>query len=338
MQQPEIPSIDDFFIRSGLNPSQDQIDCYKFAAEFFPGKSITPSSCQGYCSMTLFVGSDIVLQFRPLTYRLNLQVTRAAREIYGLFAPDTKYLATMPSSGLLVYSMGRIDGISFKDFRATELSTNSSAYRERLCRDFATFLSRGWHQGSNKNLPLGSVGVSITPRLRALSSQLPIRFRAKARNILRSLHKIEALPWVLTHGDLVPSNIMVDASSCALSGFVDWGAESEYLPFGICFYGLEEILGELKPQGFEYHPNADYLRQVFWTELCDRVLDLQKNSVLEAVKLARNLGVLLWHGIAFDNGAINRVVQEDRDIDEIRRLDAFLDVDELQFLDKGPKI
>ena len=60
--------------------------------------------------------------------------------------------------------------------------------------------------------------------------------------------------------------------------------------------------------------------------------------MLESVKLARDLGVLLWHGIAFDDGAINRVVQEGRDIEEIHRLDAFLDLSQYQSLDLACKI
>lgn len=329
-------SIDDFFLRAGLAPQAARLDCYALIEGLYSGEPISPASCQGYCSMTVFVGDAHVVQFRPYRYRLDLRIAQAAREIYGPFAPDTKYLGTLPSSGLLAYSMNRIEGISFRDFRSGNTTImQSTEHRMRLCRGFAAFLSRGW-LNNNTNIPLGTVGLSIVSRLKSLVTELPLRFQSTARNVLRQLHRIEALPWVLTHGDIVAANIMVEPSSGSLFGFVDW-AEAERLPFGICLYGLEEILGEMTPTGFRYHPDADDLRDLFWADLKKEIPELQQTHVLEAVKMARDLGVLLWHGIAFDNGAIDRVVQEDRDIDEIHRLDAFLVLQEQQDLDKASK-
>ncbi|EDN97681.1 hypothetical protein SS1G_12535 [Sclerotinia sclerotiorum 1980 UF-70] len=121
--------------------------------------------------------------------------------------------------------------------------------------------------------------------------------------------------------------MIIDSLTQHLVGLVDW-AEAEPLPFGTCFYGLEEILGEITPIGFNYHPHATYLRGVFWTELTIRIPELRNDSLMKRVRLARDLGVILWHGIAWDDGAINRVVVDGRkeDVDEIRRLDAFLDI------------
>ncbi|CZS93575.1 uncharacterized protein RCO7_09517 [Rhynchosporium graminicola] len=332
-----LQSIDSFFIRSGLTV-QDRLDCFAFVEELYPDKSISPTSCQGYCSMTTLVGEHLIVQFRPSKYRLNLLVTSAARDVYGTFAPETKYIATLPASGLLVYIMDRIRGITFKDLQASSGTRGiSTQFRARLCRDFAVFLSRSWHRGAEKPMELGTVGRSIKTRLQSLCKDLPIRFRATARHILTNLHHIEALPCVLTHGDIVPANIMVNPSTGALTGLVDW-AEAEFLPFGICLYGLEELLGKITPGGFQYSAEAERLRNVFWTELRRNIPALQNIHVLQVVKLARDLGILLWHGIAFDDGAIDRVVQEGRDIEEIQRLDSFLDVEILGQRDHKPKL
>lgn len=330
-------SINDFFLRCGLTP-QDQLDCYTFIERLYPGIPWVAASYQGYCSMTIFVGDHVVIQFRPDNYRLNLQIAEAAREVYGAFAPDTKHIATIPKSGLLVYSMNRIIGAPFKHFRESCTSkANSTEYRARLCVDFATFLSKGWHHSYSERIPLGIVGCSIIPRLKSLSTDLPMRFQAKARLILRELQQIEALPWVLSHGDIAAGNIIVDPSSGRLRGLVDW-AEAERLPFGTCLYGLEEILGDVTTDGFQYHPHVSDLRDIFWAELRKWIPELHQTSVMKAVKLARDLGVLLWHGIAFDDGVIDRVVQEGRDVDEIRRLDAFLDLDEQESVEGVSKI
>ncbi|KAF5873832.1 uncharacterized protein Bfra_005299 [Botrytis fragariae] len=320
--------VNNFYIRNGLDQG-DQLTCYEFVKNAFPGKSIDEPACQGYCSLTFLVGDDIVIQFRPGKYRLNLMTTHAAREIYGILCPRITYVTSLPKSGLLVYSMNRLHGVSFKDFRAsnTSLATNTET-RAILCKDFAAFLAVGWHRKDCVSLPRGIVGSSLLSRLELLCKDLPIRFQLLAKRIRKDMRFIESMPWVLTHGDIIPSNIMINPLTRHLTGLVDW-VEAEPLPFGTCFYGLEEILGEITPIGFHYHADATFLRKVFWAEIVNLIPDLKQDELMRTVRLARDLGVLLWHGIAWDDGAINRVVMEERDedADEIRILDAFLDTD-----------
>ncbi|KAK4247763.1 hypothetical protein C7999DRAFT_31840 [Corynascus novoguineensis] len=183
------------------------------------------------------------------------------------------------------------------------------------------------------------------------------RCRAAARRALAWLGEIEAgLPWALTHGDFIGAgNVLVslgdgedgdeiedndqrgdkDASGgrkgqLTLTGLVDW-AEGEWLPFGVGLYGLEEVLGrtvtveETGERRFEYLPDAERLRAVFWEELAREVPALAPGSELrERVEKARVLGLLLWYGIAFDDGALNRVAQPGRDDEELQKLDLFL--------------
>ncbi|KAH8589993.1 hypothetical protein B0O99DRAFT_599441 [Bisporella sp. PMI_857] len=330
-------SIDDFFARNGLT-RQDKLDCFSLVRQLYPGYSIVPAPYQGYCSLSVLVGDDKVIQFRPHCYRLDIRVTDAARAVYGTFAPGTKYITTMSTSGLLVYAMDRIRGISLKEFREGTAGPSSSfEHLARLCMDFATFLSKSWIRDERSHVELGIVGKSIISRLATLCMNLPLRFRPTARRVLKNISQIQVLPWVLTHGDIVPGNLMVDSFSGHLLGLVDW-AEAEYLPFGVNFYGLEEILGQMTPSGFQYHANADVLRGLFWGQLRKGIPELQNASVLEAVELARDLGVLLWHGIAFDNGAIDRVVEEEKDVNEICRLDAFLDLRKQKLISRKSKI
>jgi len=144
-------------------------------------------------------------------------------------------------------------------------------------------------------------------------------------HVLEQLRLIYAAPWVLAHGDIVSSNIMLDPSTGRLFGLVDW-AEAEVLPFGICLYGLEEILGYMTEAGFVYHEDAEQARSAFWMRLNEEIPDLSQKDRLTSINLSRKLGILLWHGFAFDDGAINRVVQDDRDQREICYLDALLGI------------
>ncbi|TPX17340.1 uncharacterized protein E0L32_012195 [Thyridium curvatum] len=267
---------------------------------------------------------------------------------------------------LLVYSMSRIPGVSLADFREQQVddvlsckSKLGSYHKRDVISDFVRLSHRALQQaipGDSASLATrkGRIGTSLQRRLEHMQSGLPLRFRARVTAVLSSLERIEALPWVLTHGDFTPSNVMVKTDSTErqgaseraltgglrISGLIDW-AEVEYLPFGVGLYGLEELLGESvvddgedqsrggrypAPKSmFEYYGGHRELRRTFWEELGARVPRLNTDKAFrETVELARVLGILLWHGIAFDNGRLDRVVQPGVDDEEIQRLDLFL--------------
>ncbi|KAK4123741.1 hypothetical protein N657DRAFT_618768, partial [Parathielavia appendiculata] len=185
------------------------------------------------------------------------------------------------------------------------------------------------------------VGSTLRERMQWMRRALPTRFSAVVEEVWDAMDEIERrLPWVLTHGDLGAGNVLVDLVDddagnnnnkrlVRLKGLVDW-AEGEWLPFGVGLYGLEEILGRRVDNGngrarFEYYPCAERLREVFWQELVAEVPELGVDRELRArVEKARLLGLLLWHGIAFDDGALNRVVEPGVDDEELHKLDLFL--------------
>lgn len=182
-------------------------------------------------------------------------------------------------------------------------------------------MAQSWHLAPPSSVTLGKVGSSLVSRLQLLSTSLPLGFRPIAKKLLEDVELVTSLPWVFTHGDLVAGNIMVDPVDGGLTGLVDW-AEAEYLPFGVCLYGLEEMLGAMTKGGWRYCVQAERLRGLFWEEL--RRTIGEGGEVVERVRMARDVGVLLWWGIAWDDGRIDRVVEEGRDVEEIVRLDAFL--------------
>ncbi len=210
-------------------------------------------------------------------------------------------------------------------------------------RAYARLSGRSWHSrrpASDPSLPSlkGRIGSSLGWRLELMGRDLPARFQPYVARIRGQLPQIEALPWVLTHGDVVPSNIMVQPApdGLCLTGLLDW-AEAEYLPLGVGLYGAEELLGQTAvpwngegaypPRGsrFVYFDDASGLREALWRELEEAMPELRTDAALLAtVQAARDLGILLWHGIAFDDGRLDRVVQEGRDDEEIQRLDLFL--------------
>ncbi|PSR94238.1 hypothetical protein BD289DRAFT_427803 [Coniella lustricola] len=259
-----------------------------------------------------------------------------------------------------VVSMARIPGISLHDYNNSHRSPETGAsqltaqlvmqQRKEIIKDFAHFIEKGWRhrqilKSSVEDAAIGyrrgKIGTSIQWRLKQMSIRLPQRFRPLALTILHRLDQVMELPWVLTHGDLVPSNIMVQqprrhhrhSSSTeaviTMTGLLDW-AEAEWLPFGVSLYGLDELLGKVDDSSgqFAYYPQARELYDYFWTCLGQVMLeyDVSQGSEFRSVLDASHaIGFLLWHGIAFDNGKLNRVVDEVEDGQEVGRLDLFLD-------------
>jgi hypothetical protein len=318
--------VDDFFHRCGLS-SAGRSECDEYVHALFAGELVTPSTSQGWCSYTVLVGDNLIVQFRPSQYQLDMPTVRVAKKVYGRHAPNVEILETQQASGLLVYLMFRMQGVSLRTSRLLACPTPSNTSLQRhisLCEGFADFLAQAW-MNSPSDIPMGKVGSSLQSRLESLSIDLPPRFRSAAKGLLHNLPRIVTLPWILTHGDLVASNFMVDPASGYLFGLVDW-AEAEILPFGTCLYGLESLLGEMTADGFVYASSAAIGRERFWKRLQERVPEVFIEPNLETVMLARDMGVLLWYGFAFDEGAINRVVEEGRDADEIRYLETFLTI------------
>ncbi|KAH9898922.1 hypothetical protein F4778DRAFT_177671 [Xylariomycetidae sp. FL2044] len=333
-------SLTPFFDRCKL-PAGAQSLCDEFVRSTYAESVVRPAPFQGYCSYTVLVDDSLVVQFRPAAHELDTDMTRAASEVFGALAPDTEYLGELGDTGLRICSMTRIPGVALSDLRAGgdvnrhrhRLRSRSRIQRERIVRDFAGLQAMSWRHAREKTsgaviVRKKLVGSSLRWRLELMASSLPSRFRPIARSLLCDLPDIETtLPWTLSHGDFLPANVMADPESGAIRGLLDW-AEAEFLPFGVGMYGLEELLGEERDDGhFAYYPEANRLRRLFWTELLLRVPELARRDGgrrLALVQKAQRVGILLWHGIAFDDGALNRAVQEGVDDAEVERLDAFL--------------
>ncbi|KAI1115002.1 hypothetical protein F5Y14DRAFT_440776 [Nemania sp. NC0429] len=313
-----------FFDRCGL-PATAKGDCDAFVRSRYAGL-IQPASLQGYCSYTLFVGEQTAVQFRPSAYRLDIDLTRTACCIFKHLAPETKYLGQLKGTDLHAFSMRKLPGVSLADYRL--MPSKKRWAREQIVRDFAQLQAMAWRNARRVDELLDekrTVGSSLRSRLESMSASLPLRFRPIASSILSDISKIEALPWVFTHGDFLAANIMVSPYSGKLTGLLDW-AEAEWLPFGVGIYGLEELLGEDDQGGqFVYYPEAKRLRKIFWKQLLLLAPELSRDpKIIPLVMKAQRLGILLWHGIAFDDGSLNRVVEEGKDDREIRRLTLFL--------------
>ncbi|GAB1742080.1 hypothetical protein NU219Hw_g7468t2 [Hortaea werneckii] len=212
-----------------------------------------------------------------------------------------------------------------------------------VIRDLTWYFARAWEGGHMPTLSAvrechGRVGKSLVSRLRKLEKDLPIpALCEKARRTRQAVEEgiLDVVPVGLNHGDLLPSNILVDPSSWTIKGYIDW-AEAEILPSGICLYGLEHILGYVEGADdsekggrlrFVYYEQADELRRIFWEEFEQLVPAVRRTDVRKALDLSRDVGILLWKGFAWDDGAIDRVVNLKDGLEEVACLEAWLTLD-----------
>ncbi|KAJ0164062.1 hypothetical protein CTA2_1823 [Colletotrichum tanaceti] len=328
-------------------------------------------------------GGSLLIQFRPRRHAIDVGICVDARGVFGDgFVPGVGDLGALSGlktvdaeagngGELCAYVLERMGGVSLTEFRTSSaaLGADVRACRRRVVADLAVAFANSWRGRRDRRdiVVKGKVGGSLRWRVEAMAEGLPREFRRVARRAAGELAELEdKLPWVVTHGDLVPDNILVHPAPCGegddgarrrrreraggLVGLIDW-AEAEWLPFGMGMYGLEEVLGEDvtipaaeeeesgggeddKQPGvagggtsattttrFEYYPEASSLRTLFWNEV-DRVVG--DEDVTRRARRAQILGVLLWRGIAFDDGALGRVVDARRDWWDVQRLGVWL--------------
>ncbi|EPE31876.1 Protein kinase-like (PK-like) [Glarea lozoyensis ATCC 20868] len=305
-------SILSFLGRHDLTPGH-LIPCLSFLRARYPGQEIRPIRVQGFCSITYSLGDQYIIQIRPRVYPLDLETLAVARDVYGNHAPSVRLVKRFGNSGLEIYEMSRVQGISLLDHR---LGCADSSGLKGLVDGFAEVQILGYKSCKTEGFHKGLVGKSLEYRLKLLERDLPVRFRPVTRYVVDRLDDIVTLPWVFTHGDLVPGNIMVNRTGDRILGLVDW-TESEWLPCGMGFYGLDIILGEGE--------GSAGLKKRFWERLEVGIhVEGGWRGFKRRVELARILGILLWFGIAWDEGRRDRVVEEGRDFEEVERLDAFL--------------
>jgi hypothetical protein len=287
----------------------------------------------------------IILQLRLQKHALPIDMAQAARSFYSPLAPRVKDLGQVPVGfgvHLQALALSCIPGQCYRDVqpKTRHLDPPTLSRLRSLLKSLSGFFARNWRTGPPDRVGLatcsGKVGRSLMFRLGTLARHLPSHaLREKAAEVERLVEEgmLDDLPCVLTHGDLLPSNIMVDPATWIVKGYVDW-AEAEWLPYGMCFYGLEHMLGWVEMDGsgetrgprFVYYDNADELRAEFWEILQRQVPEIRDEEIKAKILLVRAIGIFLWKGFAWDDGAIDRVVNATDDAEEIVCLEAFLGI------------
>ncbi len=145
-----------------------------------------------------------------------------------------------------------------------------------------------------------------------LSRDLPERFRQMVEKCLGEIEAIMTLPMVLLHRDFSDVNIMVDETSCHLTGVIDW-AEADIGPFGLNLYFVRGLMGRMHLKtGWSRFEDYGALRDTFWGVLRAEVGELAEET-METIRSAEVMGVLLCYGFTsrLGNKASPRPIGDD---------------------------
>lgn len=105
----------------------------------------------------------------------------------------------------------------------------------------------------------------------------------------------EAWPQVVTHGDLSPTNIMVDPETLSITGLVDWSL-AKIAPFGLELSALRLLSGALDSDGWTDRPFRPQTETAFWEEFwrCTGIEETgERERVRQTAELSCKLGVIL---------------------------------------------
>ncbi|KAI0528476.1 hypothetical protein GGR58DRAFT_519028 [Xylaria digitata] len=240
------------------------------------GGRVIPVDIQGACSYTVYAGFELeyIVQFRLESLALRTDVASLATIVYGSLVPKTSFEGKIGEGGqepLYVYLMTRVRGLTHLYFILLhgfpEDSPDNLLWRKNLIGDIAHFMALSWK-----------------------SPQPPV-----IQICIDSIDDIMSLPMVLVHQDFGSCNIIVEEETCHLVGVIDW-AEAEVHPFGLNLYSIQSLMGKLHLRnGWTLFRDCNTLQGVFWERL-EREVGGLSASQLQAIKLARILGLLLWRG------------------------------------------
>ncbi|KAF1958943.1 hypothetical protein CC80DRAFT_490711 [Byssothecium circinans] len=284
------------------------------------GGPVKPVPVQGLLSYTVIAGpsqADIV-QFRAGRSKLDMNI---AKLVHTRCAPKCSYHGQIGGQfPLSIYVMDKLDGLCYIQTR--DMSPEGKAELEirqfRTVGDLARFFVAAWKQPQRVTpTVINNLRHELEVDLHRLSQKLPDRFTGTLNHIREYLPRIFTLPFVITHGDLNETNILVDDAGY-ITGVIDW-AESKILPFGMSLWALENVLGYMDGTGWHYYDNAKELRDEFWRVFETNIRGIQE-EVKESIRLARMVGLFLRYGFEQDGLARGKV--RDTDI-TLRYADAF---------------
>ncbi|KAH9907239.1 hypothetical protein F4778DRAFT_721139 [Xylariomycetidae sp. FL2044] len=304
------------FFRWRPRPSQATLnECARLLTD---ATSVSPVRIQGPSSYTVVTSSSgvkTVVSFRIPEAKLHGDETQAlAREVHGDLCPEAVYHndiggETIGNRPLGVYTMPLLPGknlvrVMTTSARARPQLLDPEALRRQsnLVAHLARYFARAWRSAPFVDgAQASSERWSMLKKVAILDSQPQYAFLRPHLRELRGRDGIALLfspnhPHVLTHGNIDPTNLLVDPETFDIRGIVGWSS-ARIAPFGLELTALRRVCGTMVDgERWVDFQQRDVLEQRFWDEFFDRTDirdDAEQKRVRRVAEIAATLGTIL---------------------------------------------
>lgn len=140
-------------------------------------------------------------------------------------------------------------------------------FQSSFLTEYSRYFARAWSAPQQADPEaLAQQEAAISSRLATLkATQPPVVPASTLAELEKALPLLYAdhYPKVLTHGDLSLTNILVDPTTCAITGLVDWSLAS-VRPFGLELHCFFLMSGFMDMDGWHDYACRSRLVDAFW--------------------------------------------------------------------------
>lgn len=305
-------------------------------AERIAGGPVVPVSVQGLCSYTVLAGpkQDIIVQFREEGVApLKVDELSRAYEIHGKIVPKSTLHGEI--GPLKVWVMPKIPGEAYVDKChkvGGQLPKDALQRIKNTTIDLGRFFAESWLsgvKGPQDDKLVEHFRDFTTKEIDAFIETLPPRFTTFLKQVKNELpHLFDGhYPFVLTHLDLLPWNVLVGDDG-HITGIIDWW-DVQTIPFGVALQGVFFMtLGYMdRPnKKWAYYNEHVEIEELFWStfESIAGKMTIQEKRSMEATQM---VGYFLRYGSTWDESiGETGAYRPSRDGDEkLAFLDALLE-------------
>lgn len=297
-----------YFARKLFKDNVSRADCDAMA-EKIVGLPVNPTSEQGLCSYTVLAGpkQNRVVQFREETLnKVCVDDSKQAWEIHGDIVP----LCTLEGKigELTILCMPMISGEvhSEKCYKKEgRLPAGALESLQNTTRDLAHFYAQSWNAGQKGRQDEEFAVVQrhfCIKEIEKFTENLPIRFNKFLKKIRSEMHLMfdSDYPYVMTHLDMLPWNILVDEHG-HITGVIDWW-DCKIMPFGVAIQGMFfNLLGWMDKQNWQWHTYEEHaeIEKLFWFTY-DGIAGPLTPKERRAMEVTQMVGYFLRFGSTWD--------------------------------------
>ncbi|KAH9908493.1 hypothetical protein F4778DRAFT_717401 [Xylariomycetidae sp. FL2044] len=293
------------FFKWRPKPSRQTLD--EHAKALFNASSVHPVGMQGSLSYTVVVDSKTIVSFRIPESGLGEEMDKLGHKIHGDTAPAATNHGMIGNGAdekpLHVCSMPYLPGKSYLEVASPwpQLSETATDKQLTFNTHLARYFARSWlHPQPVDEAQLQEKRDFVLQKLAKLKETPGLEYLKPHIEELESENGVSSLysqkyPQTLNHGDLNQTNLLVDDSTRAITGIIDW-SRATIGPFGLEYASVRRLNGNANERGWTDYTDRGRFEAHFWDEFWKATgIDSpeERANLKRSTILAGKLGVML---------------------------------------------